>query len=144
MVYVDTKRGSHEPIELSHIRKLLQDKGDEIFEMVESSMWESSLRTLKSLTNELETTHSQVECDDKLDKSKLKHMIKKNPDQLVIVTIKVAPWIQRASDIKSEVVINHELEYKLQQYNEEILKLIKDVKLKVSILSALQTLYKGT
>ncbi|RCI04140.1 hypothetical protein CU098_003200 [Rhizopus stolonifer] len=118
VVYVDTKRGSHEPIELSHIRKLLQDKGDEIFEMVESSMWESSLRTLKSLTNELETTHSQVECDDKLDK----------------ITIKVAPWIQRASDIKSEVVINHELEYKLQQYNEEILKLIKDVKLKEQTL----------
>lgn len=34
-------------------------------------MWESALRTLKTLTNELETTHAQVENDDKLDKSKL-------------------------------------------------------------------------
>ncbi|KAG1461217.1 hypothetical protein G6F46_004117 [Rhizopus delemar] len=112
--YVDAKRGSHEPLELSFIKKLLREKGDEIFEMAESSMWESSLRTLKTLTNELETTHSQVEYDDKLDK----------------ITTKVAPWIQRASDIKAEVVVNHELEHKLQQHNEEIIKLIKDIKLK--------------
>jgi hypothetical protein len=38
--------------------------------MVENSMWESALRTLKTLTNELETTHAQIERDDKLDKSK--------------------------------------------------------------------------
>lgn len=50
---------------------MLREKGDEIFEMSESSMWESALRTLKSLTNELETTHAQVESDEKLDKSKL-------------------------------------------------------------------------
>lgn len=49
-----------------------------------------------------------------------------------LVTTKVAPWIQRASDIKAEVVVNHELEHKLQQHNEEIIKLIKDVRLKVS------------
>jgi hypothetical protein len=49
----------------------------------------------------------------------------------MIVITKVAPWIQRASDIKAEVVVNHELEHKLQQHNEEIIKLIKDVRLKV-------------
>lgn len=48
-----------------------------------------------------------------------------------LVVSKVAPWIQRASDIKAEVVVNHELEHKLQQHNEEIIKLIKDVRLKV-------------
>lgn len=68
--YIDTKRGSHEEIELSHIQKLLRDKGDEIFEMVESSMWENALRNVKTLTNELETTFAQIEHDDKLDKSK--------------------------------------------------------------------------
>jgi dynactin 1 len=68
--YIDTKRGSHEEIELSTIQKNIRDKGDEVFEMVESSMWESALRTLKTLTNELETTHAQIERDDKLDKSK--------------------------------------------------------------------------
>lgn len=114
MNYVETKRGSHEELELSFIKKLLCEKGDEIFEMTESSMWESALRTLKSLTNELQTTYTQVENDEKLDK----------------ITTKVAPWIQRASDIKAEVVINHELEHKLQQHNEEIIKLIKDVKFK--------------
>ncbi|ORE03130.1 hypothetical protein BCV72DRAFT_36769 [Rhizopus microsporus var. microsporus] len=114
IAYIDTKRGSHESIELSFIKNLLREKGDEVFEMLESSMWESALRTLKSLTNELETTHAQVENDDKLDK----------------ISTKVAPWIQRASDIKAEVVVNHELEHKLQQHNEEIIKLIKDVKMK--------------
>lgn len=46
------------------------------------------------------------------------------------VTTNVAPWIKRASDIKAEVVINHELEHKLQQHNDEIIKLIKDVRMK--------------
>lgn len=50
---------------------MIREKGDEVFEMIESTMWESALRTLKTLTNELETTHSQIEHDDKLDKSKL-------------------------------------------------------------------------
>jgi hypothetical protein len=49
---------------------MIREKGDEIFEMVESSMWESALRTTKTLTNELETTYGQIEHDDKLDKSK--------------------------------------------------------------------------
>ncbi|CEP07590.1 hypothetical protein, partial, partial [Parasitella parasitica] len=113
--YIATKRGSHhEQIELAHIQTLLRDKGDEIFEMVESCMWENALRNVKTLTNELEATFAQIERDDKLDK------IKTN----------VAPWIQRASDIKAEVVVNHELEHKLQQHNDEIIKLIKDVRMK--------------
>jgi hypothetical protein len=53
----------------------------------------------------------------------------------LLVTTKVAPWIQRASDIKAEVVVNHELEHKLQQHNEEIIKLIKDVRYKVLFTS---------
>jgi dynactin 1 len=48
----------------------MREKGDEVFEMLESSMWESALRTLKTLSNELETTHAQIENDDKLDKGK--------------------------------------------------------------------------
>ncbi|KAI9256648.1 hypothetical protein BDA99DRAFT_144125 [Phascolomyces articulosus] len=42
----------------------------------------------------------------------------------------VAPWIQRASDMKAEVVVSHDMERKLQQHSDEILKLIKDLKLK--------------
>ncbi|KAI9251046.1 dynein associated protein-domain-containing protein [Sporodiniella umbellata] len=118
VLYVNNKKGSHEPVELCHIKKLLQDKGDDIFELTESSMWESSMRALRSLTNELETTTLQIEGDDKLDK----------------IMVKVAPWIQRASDIKAEVVVNRELEYKLQQYNEEIVRLVKDGKLKEQTL----------
>jgi dynactin 1 len=33
--------------------------------------------------------------------------------------------------MKAEVVMNHDMERKLQQHSDEILKLIKDVKLKV-------------
>lgn len=43
----------------------------------------------------------------------------------------MAPWIQRASDMKAEVVMNHDMERKLQQHSDEIVKLIKDVKFKV-------------
>lgn len=50
---------------------------------------------------------------------------------ITLVVTNIPPWMQRASDIKAELVINHELEHKLQQHNEEIIKLIKDLKLKV-------------
>jgi dynactin 1 len=43
----------------------------------------------------------------------------------------VAPWVQRASDMKAEVVMNHDMERKLQQHSDEIMKLIKDIKFKV-------------
>jgi hypothetical protein len=49
------------------------------------------------------------------------------------VASSVSPWIQRASDMKAEVMVNHDLERKLQQHNDEMVRLIKDVKLKVSI-----------
>jgi dynactin 1 len=48
-----------------------------------------------------------------------------------LVATGVAPWIQRASDMKAEVVMNHDMERKLQQHSDEIVKLIKDVKFKV-------------
>ncbi|KAI9273593.1 dynein associated protein-domain-containing protein [Sporodiniella umbellata] len=114
VAYVDTRRGSHKELELCYIQQILREKGREIFEITENSMWESALRTLKALGNELETTHSQVESEEKRDK----------------ITTKVAPWIQRASDIKAEVAVNHELEHKVQQYNEEIVKLMKEVRAK--------------
>lgn len=49
----------------------------------------------------------------------------------MVVATGVAPWIQRASDMKAEVVMNHDMERKLQQHSDEIVKLIKDVKFKV-------------
>lgn len=78
MSYIDTKSGNQETIELAVIQKILQDKSDEVFEMVESSMWESALRNLKTLTNELEATHTQIDNDNKLEKSKL---LKKENEQ---------------------------------------------------------------
>lgn len=39
-------------------------------EIAESSMWEGALKTLKSLINELSNTHSRIESDNKMDKSK--------------------------------------------------------------------------
>ncbi|KAL1934362.1 hypothetical protein VTP01DRAFT_6544 [Rhizomucor pusillus] len=112
--YVDTKRGSREEINLNIIQQIVYSKADEILEIAESTMWEGCLRTLKSLTNELNTTVTRVENDNKMDK----------------ITTGIAPWIQRASDMKAEVVVSHDMERKLQQHSEEILKLIKDVKLK--------------
>lgn len=50
---------------------------------------------------------------------------------MLIVATGVAPWVQRASDMKAEVVMNHDMERKLQQHCDEIVKLIKDVKFKV-------------
>ncbi|KAI8329056.1 dynein associated protein-domain-containing protein [Chlamydoabsidia padenii] len=112
--YVDTKRGSKEEISLKIIQQIVYNKADEILEIAESTMWEGSLNTLKSLTNELSNTFSRVDNDNKMDK---------------IVT-GTAPWTQRASDMKAEVVVDHDKDRKLQQHADEILKLIKDIKMK--------------
>ncbi|KAI8375957.1 dynein associated protein-domain-containing protein [Radiomyces spectabilis] len=112
--YIDTKRGSKEDISLAIIQQMIYNKADEILEIAESSMWEGCLKTLKSLHNELGVTLERVENDNKMEK----------------IATGVAPWVQRASDMKAEVVVNHDMERKLQQHSEEILKLIKDIKLK--------------
>ncbi|ORZ19319.1 dynein associated protein-domain-containing protein [Absidia repens] len=110
--YVNEKRGSKEEISLAVIQQIVYNKADEILEIAESTMWEGSLNTLKSLTNELSNTFSRVDNDNKMDKSY------------------IAPWIQRASDMKAEVMVDHEKDRKLQQHADEILKLLKDIKLK--------------
>ncbi|KAI9032609.1 dynein associated protein-domain-containing protein [Phycomyces nitens] len=112
--YVDAKRGSKEDISLAYIQQIVYSKADEILEIAESKMWDGCLKTLKSLTNELNDTVTRVDNDNKMNK----------------ISTGVAPWIQRASDMKAEVVISHDMERKLQQHSEEIVKLIKDVKLK--------------
>ncbi|KAI8092701.1 dynein associated protein-domain-containing protein [Halteromyces radiatus] len=113
-IYVDTKRGSKEEIRLANIQQIVYNKADEILEIAESTMWEGALNTLKSLTNELSNTFTRVESDNKMDK----------------IATGTAPWIQRASDIKAEVIVDHDKDRKLQQHADEILKLIKDVKMK--------------
>ncbi|KAG1147474.1 hypothetical protein G6F37_004057 [Rhizopus arrhizus] len=112
--YTETKVGSKEDISLEAIRQIVYNKADEILEIPESTMWEGCLKTLKSLTNELGSTFESISNETKTQK----------------ITIGVSPWIQRASDMKAEIVINHDMERKLQQHSDEILKLIKDVKLK--------------
>lgn len=67
---MDTKRGSKEEISLKFIQQIVYNKADEILEIAESTMWEGSLNTLKSLTNELSNTFSRVDSDNKMDKSK--------------------------------------------------------------------------
>ncbi|RCH96124.1 hypothetical protein CU098_003948, partial [Rhizopus stolonifer] len=112
--YVETQVSSKEDISLGVIKQTVYNKADEILEIPESTMWEGCLKTLKSLTNELSTAFESISNETKTQK----------------ITIGVSPWIQRASDMKAEIVINHDMERKLQQHSDEILKLIKDVKIK--------------
>ncbi|ORX62149.1 hypothetical protein DM01DRAFT_1379982 [Hesseltinella vesiculosa] len=116
--YVQTKLGSKEDIKLAVVQQTIYNKADEILEIAESTMWEGALKTLKSLTNELSNSLSRLETDNKVDK---------------IVT-GTAPWIQRASDMKAEAVMDHDKDRKLQQHSEEIFKLIKDLKSKDQLL----------
>lgn len=112
--YIDAKVGSKEDISLGIIQQIVYNKADEILEIAESTMWEACLKTLKSLTNELGTTFERISNENKTEK----------------IATGVAPWIQRASDMKAEVVMNHDMERKVQQHSDEIVKLIKDVKFK--------------
>ncbi|CAO3617130.1 unnamed protein product [Cunninghamella blakesleeana] len=112
--YVDSKRGSREMISVKALQQMVKDKADEILDIPESSLWEASLKILKSLTSELTTTLQRIEDDHKKEK----------------IATGISPWIQRASDMKAEVLVNHDLERKLQQHKDELVKLIKDIKLK--------------
>ncbi|ORZ03356.1 dynein associated protein-domain-containing protein [Syncephalastrum racemosum] len=112
--YVEAKRGSKEEISLNVIQKIVYNKADEILEIAESTLWEGCIKTLRSLSNELNATITRIDNDNKMDK----------------IAASTAPWIQRASDMKAEVVVSHDMERKLQQHSDEILKLIKDIKIK--------------
>ncbi|KAF7727233.1 hypothetical protein EC973_007846 [Apophysomyces ossiformis] len=120
--YVGAKRGSKEEISLGIIQQIVYSKANDILEIAESSMWEGCLKTLNSLINELKNTTTRVENDNKMDKS--------NQRLAALVSSDVPPWLQRASDMQAEVVVSHDMERKLQQHGEEIVKLIKDIKLK--------------
>lgn len=111
---VQQKRDSKEPVSLAVIQQLLYNKTDEILEFSENSMFEGTISKLNGLCNDLNTTVDRVAEDSKAIK----------------IATASSPWLQRASDLKAEVVVNHDMERKLQQHNDEILKLIKDVKMK--------------
>jgi chromosome segregation ATPase len=131
---VHQKRDSKEPISLAIIQQLLYNKTDEILEVSENAMFEGSISKLNILNNDLSTTVDKVSEDSKATKSKWQsfHSIHDEPftHPFIIVASGTSPWLQRASDLKAEVVVNHDMERKLQQHIDEIHKLIKDVKMK--------------
>jgi dynactin 1 len=49
---------------------MVREKADETLDIPESTLWEASLKILKSLTSELANTLTGVENDHKKDKSK--------------------------------------------------------------------------
>lgn len=111
---VQQKRDSKEPVSLAVIQQVLYNKTDEILEVSENSMFEGIISKLNNLCSELNAVVDRVAEDSKAVK----------------IMSASSPWLQRASDLKAEVVVNHDMERKLQQHNDEILKLIKDVKMK--------------
>ncbi|ORZ00325.1 dynein associated protein-domain-containing protein [Syncephalastrum racemosum] len=116
--YVETQRSNKHNISLTTIQQIVRDRADQILDLSEGSLWEAALRVLKSLSSELATTLRRIENDSKMDK----------------IATCIPPWIQRASDMKAEVVANHDMERRLQQHSEEIVKLIKDIRLKDQLL----------
>ncbi|KAI9323317.1 dynein associated protein-domain-containing protein [Dichotomocladium elegans] len=112
--YLDSKRANREEISLKELQRIVYNKADDILDISETIMWDGCLKMLKSLSNELTTTLKRIDHDNRMDK----------------IATGIPPWVQRASDMKAEVMVNHDLERKLQQHTEEIFKLIKDVKMK--------------
>lgn len=111
---VHQKRDSKEAVSLAVLQQLLYNKTDEILEVSENSMFDGTISKLNGLCGDLGATLDRVSEDSKAVK----------------IPSASSPWLQRASDLMAEVVVNHDMERKLQQHNDEILKLIKDVKMK--------------
>ncbi|RUP51158.1 hypothetical protein BC936DRAFT_149617 [Jimgerdemannia flammicorona] len=112
--YITERRSSKLPLVASAMQQILFNTTEELLTINETAMWDGAWKVLDVLCQELVNANHSVLDDAKIEK----------------VPPAEAPWVRRASDLKQEVIVNHDLEKKLQMNSEEILKLAKDVKLK--------------
>ncbi|KAJ1963684.1 hypothetical protein IWQ62_003139 [Dispira parvispora] len=112
--YVAERREEHSELQLHVIQSQLTALSDQHLGSMETVLWTSAHKLFVALNQDLTQAIDLVT----------------DPEALVTYERKEAPWVQRAHQFKTELVLNVEVERKLQALNEEILNLIREIKLK--------------
>ncbi|RKP34142.1 dynein associated protein-domain-containing protein, partial [Dimargaris cristalligena] len=112
--YVANQQEDQTAPELSSIQNRLFDLSEQHLGQTETTLWTCAAKAFNSLNQEMSQVVEAIG----------------EPTALVSYERTDAPWVQRAHQFKAELVLNVEVERKLQALNEEILNLIREVKLK--------------
>ncbi|RUS21843.1 dynein associated protein-domain-containing protein [Endogone sp. FLAS-F59071] len=112
--YIQNRRVQKEVLVSSAIQQILFNMTEDLLNINETAMWDGGWKFADGLCQELVNVNHSILDDGKVEK----------------VENTEAPWVRRASYLKQEVVVNHDMERKLQLNGEEILRLAKDIKLK--------------
>ncbi|CAG8559204.1 1862_t:CDS:10 [Ambispora leptoticha] len=106
----------------SGLQQLIYKVTERILSINEMNMWEGCTHSLQGLCQEVDNLNN----------------LSNDSERSVEVVRSESPWVIRAKNIKAEVLVNLEMERKVQQSAEEIRELIKEVKLKDQALQEAQ------
>ncbi|KAJ1976839.1 hypothetical protein H4R35_002527 [Dimargaris xerosporica] len=112
--YVADCREDKAPLNLATVQAKLLDLSEAHLQQGETLLWTTAEKRFTGLNESV---------------TKLVEAISQ-PDALLNYECAEAPWYQRAQQFKAELVLNVEVEQKLQTLNEEIMNLIREIKLK--------------
>ncbi|CAH1756065.1 15759_t:CDS:10 [Entrophospora sp. SA101] len=112
--YINKVKDTKEELSLVNLHKIIYQLTEDILSINELSIWEGCTKSLQTLCQEINNL-SNVASDI---------------DNVVNVVKTETPWVVRSKQIKAEVLVNVDMERKLQQSGEEIRELRKEVKLK--------------
>ncbi|OZJ05690.1 hypothetical protein BZG36_01418 [Bifiguratus adelaidae] len=108
-----------EPWPLSRLLSVIFRNTQQVLSVDENLAWTGADKIVSSLCFELEALNSLLADDAKW---------------MPVTTGASHPWIERAKELKARAIINQDLDRKLQTQADEILVLIKDVKIKDQLL----------
>ncbi|CAG8527533.1 5155_t:CDS:10, partial [Dentiscutata heterogama] len=112
--YINGKKGTKDELKLAGLQQIIYTATESILGVNEMKMWEGCTKSLQNLCQEIGNLNNVVN----------------DPDNAENVSKHEAPWIIRSKELKAEVIINVDMERKLQQSSEKIQELFKEMKLK--------------
>ncbi|KAJ1979239.1 hypothetical protein H4R34_002907 [Dimargaris verticillata] len=112
--YVAECREDREPLNLATVQAKLLDLSEAHLQQCETLLWTTAEKHFTGLNDSVTELVETIS----------------HPDALLNYECAEAPWYQRAQQFKAELVLNVEVEQKLQTLNEEIMNLIREIKLK--------------
>ncbi|CAG8619074.1 19297_t:CDS:10, partial [Racocetra fulgida] len=109
--------GTKDELKLVGLHQIIYTVTENILSINEMKMWEGCTKTLQDLCQEIVGLNNVINDPDKAE---------------------TAPWVIRSKELKAEVIINVDMERKLQQSGEKIQELLKDMKLKADRINSLE------
>ncbi|CAG8748680.1 37730_t:CDS:10 [Gigaspora margarita] len=112
--YINGKKGTKDELQLVGLHQIIYTVTESILSVNEMKMWDGCIKSLQDLCQEIGNLNNVIN----------------DPDKAETVAKHEAPWVIRSKELKAEVIINVDMERKLQQSGEKMQELLKDMKLK--------------